>query len=336
MSDIIRPRAYGRLGTEAGRAGASEGRRRFRSSSSGALGPILLLAALCGFPAAAQEAAYQDRVDVEWVLVPTVVRKARGSYALGLVQRDFELAVDGRTVPIGSFEARADAPVSLIYLQDLSGSMALGGKLATSRRVLRCFLERAQLGDEFALASFAGGKIRVDVPLTSDVEALDEAMATWRGYGTTALHDAVAWLPDIVVRDRGVKRAALLITDGADNASVLSPGKARTMVRQARLPVYVLGLGTGSPFAADREGRKLHRYADVLNLLAHQTGGRYYSVQGGVGGICETIDEELRAQYVLGFAVRGAGPTRYRSLRVTVPGRKVEVQHRRGYSGRLP
>ncbi len=297
--------------------------------------PILLLATLCLPPAAAQDSAYQDRIDVGWVLVPAVVRKG-ANYVRGLEARDFELTVDGRPVQIASFEARADAPVSLIHLQDLSGSMALGDRLETSRDLLRCFLERSRPGDEFALASFAGGKTRVEVPFTADASALGEAMATWRGYGTTALHDAVAWLPDVVVRDQGVKRAAVLITDGSDNASVLKPSQARDLVRRAQLPVYVLGLETGSPFKLDPEGRKLHRYADVLNLLAHLTGGRYYSIEGGVDAICAAIDDELRSQYVLGFAAGGSGRVSYRKLRVTVPGRKVDVLHRRGYSGRLP
>ena len=302
--------------------------------------PLLLLAALCPPEAAAQGSAYQERIDVAWVLVPAVVRKANGgvsgSYVRGLGARDFELTVDGRSVPIGSFESSSDAPVSLIHLQDLSGSMALDGRLETSRDALGCFLERARPGDEFALASFAGGRIRVEVPFTADGSALGEAMATWRGYGTTALHDAVAWLPDVAVRDHGVRRAAVLITDGSDNASTFSPAKARELVRQAQLPVYVLGLETGSPFALDPDGRKLHRYADILNLLAHLTGGRYYSIGRDAGDACALIDQELRSQYVLGFATGGSGSINYRSIRVTVPGRKVDVSHRLGYSGRLP
>ncbi len=287
--------------------------------------------------AIAQDSAYQEQIEVEWVLVPAVVRKA-SRFVRGLEQRDFELSVDGRPVAIESFEARADAPVSLIHLQDLSGSMALGGKIETSRRVLSCFLERTRPGDELALASFAAGKIQVEVPFTSGGEALGEAMSAWRGYGTTALHDAVAWLPDVAVRQRGVRRAAVLITDGADNASVLSPAQARALVRRARLPVYVLGLSAGSPFDLDPEGRKRHRYADLLNLLAHLTGGRYYSIAGqrDADTVCAAVDEELRSQYILGFAAGTAGSRRFRSLEVTVPGKKVEVLHRRGYSGHLP
>ncbi len=297
-----------------------------------------LFAALClPLAVSAQDSVYQEQIAVEWVLVPAVVRKGP-NLVLGLEQQDFELSVDGRPVAIQSFEASTDAPVSLVHLQDLSGSMALGGKIETSRGVLSCLLERARPGDEIALAGFASGKIRVEVPFTGDVEALGEAMAAWRGYGTTGLHDAVAWLPEIGIPGRGARRAALLITDGADNASELSPAQARELVRRAQLPVYVLGLDTGSPFELGSGGGKRHRYADVLNLLARLTGGRYYSIveRREVAAVCDAIDQELRSQYVLGFAAGAAGSTRFRSLQVTVPGKKVEVLHRHGYSGRLP
>lgn len=301
----------------------------------------LLTAMLCVPPAASQDSGYQDsgyqeQIEVGWVLVPVVVRTPAG-YVEGLRQDDFELTVDGEPVAVESFEAAADAPVSLIHLQDLSGSMALGGKLDASRRLLGCILDRARLGDEFAIATFAGGKFRVEVPFTGEIDALREAMDAWRGYGTTALHDAVAFLPDLAVRDNSLKRAALLVTDGADNASVLDPAKARDLVRQAQLPVYVLGLVAGHPPELDRRGRKTHRDPGVLSLLAHLTGGRHHSVTGDdVEEVCATVVEDLRSQYLLGFATGAAGSKRYRMLEVEVAGSKATVLHRRGYFGRLP
>ncbi|MEM7585061.1 MAG: VWA domain-containing protein [Acidobacteriota bacterium] len=281
--------------------------------------------------------SFEAAVEVEWILVPVVVRSA-SEYLRGLEVDDFELRVDDHPVALDSFENRSDAPVSLVHLQDLSGSMALSGKLASSRRALECFLDQVQPGDEIAMATFASGRIQVEVPFTTELGALREAMASWRGYGTTALHDAVSWLPDISVRERSVKRAALLISDGVDNASVLSSGTARNMVRQAQMPVYVLGLESGSPYELNRRGEKRHRHADGLNLLAHLTGGQYHAIVGQEGLIeaCRAIVEDLRAQYVLGFATGAAGISSYRSLHVEVPGKDVTVIHRRGYTGRLP
>src|SRR5262245_41184625 len=93
------------------------------------LGAILMLAGLlfgAPGPGEAQEPQppeFSDQMSVGFVLVPVVVRAGAG-FAKNLEQKDFRLLVDGKPVPIESFERRSDAPASLVILQDLSGSMA--------------------------------------------------------------------------------------------------------------------------------------------------------------------------------------------------------------------
>lgn len=297
-----------------------------------------LTALVCVAAAIAQEPprdlGLREEVSVGWVLVPVVV-KSPGGYVDDLEAEDFRLFVDDRRVAFESFEHGDDAPVSVVFLQDLSGSMANGGKLDASREAVRYFLEDARAGDEFALASFAGELLQVDVPFTADRGALAEAVSSWEAYGTTALHDAVGWLPRIAVADTALKRAAVLITDGIDNASSLSPTQAREVVRRAELPVFVLGLGSGSPYQLADGGDKVYRLADVLNLLAHLTGGRYYPVNGpdDLKEACAELAEELRHQYVLGFSTAG-GVGREHRLRVEVGGKsRLQVKFRRGYQG---
>ena len=307
----------------------------------------LLLPAVPAAPAspqppspAGQEAdlpSFGETFSVGYVLVPVIVRAGSG-YARGLDAGDFGLSVDGRPVPIESFEPRADAPASLVFLQDLSGSMGNSGKLAASREAVGYFLDRAQQGDEFAVASFSGGEQRVEVPFTGEVGAVRQAVDAWEAYGTTALHDAVAAVPGISAAGRNAKRFILLITDGVDNASRIGPADARRLVRQAQLPVYVLGLRAGSPYEVTPQGEKIYRYADVLNLLAHMTGGRYLPVDGpdDLKEAIVAIEEDLRHQYVLGFST-GDGKSRFRPLTVEVKGNGLRaVAFRRGYHGPPP
>jgi Ca-activated chloride channel family protein len=281
-------------------------------------------------------AAFREEVSVGFVLVPVVVRSGSG-YIKNLGQDDFQLLVDGRQALIESFERRADAPASIAVFQDLSGSMENGGKLETSRAVVRYFLDNAQAGDELALATFASGTTQVEVPFTSDISALREAVGLWRAYGTTALHDAVAFMPEVSAEGHNPKRFAILITDGVDNASQITPEKAREIVRRAQLPVYVIGLDSGNPFELNGEGKKVYRYADVLNLLAVTTGGRYYSIanQEELQRALAGIMDDLRHQYVLGFST-GEGPSRQRSLQVEVKAGDRTVLFRRGYKGPPP
>jgi Ca-activated chloride channel homolog len=278
-----------------------------------------------------------EEVSVGYVLVPVLVRSNSGGYASGLGKEDFRLLVDGRPALIDSFEQRAEAPTSIVFLQDLSGSMGTGGKLATSRRAVRFFLDRALTGDEFAIATFAGGKFAMGIPFTTDLATLRAAVDGFRANGTTALNDAVAWLPQASTAGKNPKRFAILITDGVDNASTITPTEAREIVRRAELPVYVLGLESGNPYEIGLDGKKIYRYADVLNLLAHETGGRYYplSAPDDLGKALAAIVEDLRHEYVLGFAT-GEGRSRYHDLRVEVTGKNRSVLLRRGYQGPPP
>jgi VWFA-related protein len=283
-----------------------------------------------------QPMTFGSQVEVRWVLVPVVV-KGRSGYARGLEARDFQLRVEGRALPRFDFESRKDAPVDFIFLQDLSGSMANGRKLAVSSRILGCFLDLARPGDRMAVATFAGGRLEVQVPMTEELSQLRQASGHWQAHGSTALHDAVAWLPDLARGSKANKSVAILITDGVDNASILSPEAARELVRQAEIPVYVVGLATGTPFALDAEGKKLHRLADVLNLLAHHTGGRYEPLDPGqaVSPLCSAILEDVRHQYILSFPAQAGGPT-FRSIEVAVRGRHRKATYRRGYLGGPP
>jgi Ca-activated chloride channel homolog len=301
--------------------------------------PVVLLSVL---PLAAEQPAENDpaarfteEVAVGYVLVPVVVRSG-ARYVKNLDRGDFQLLVDGRPVAIDSFEYRLEAPASVMVLQDLSGSME-GRSLEHSREAVRFFLDKALPGDELALATFAGEGLEVEVPFTSDLGALRESIRLWKGWSTTALHDAVTAIPTLSQTGKNPKRFAILITDGLDNASKIAPEAARELVRQAQVPVYVLGMATGDPFQINAEGKKIYRYADVLNLLATTTGGRYYSISGPaeLQKALAAILDDLRHQYVLGFATT-EGPSRQRDVQVQVKAGDRTVLFRRGYKGPPP
>ncbi len=284
--------------------------------------------------------AFEDSVSVSWVLVPVIVQ-SRWGYVDGLERKDFRLSIDGHPAPITDLDLGADAPLSVVYLQDLSGSMANSGKLEASRRALDALLDRARPGDELALASFAGNRLRVDVPFTESLGAVRDAMNLWEGYGTTALNDAVSMLPDISAGDRKGRRVAVLVTDGQDNASAIAPREALDLVRRARLPVYVIGLDLAR--SPSEEGKRseegTYRYVELLKSLAEGTGGRYFgaSSPGDATAAVQTLVDDLRRRYILALATAGDGPASYHRLEVEValPYRHT-LTFRRGYFGTLP
>lgn len=292
-------------------------------------------------PAGPQEeergvAAFDERVSVSWVLVPVVVR-ARQGHVQGLDRDDFRLFIDGRRTAVDELDLGEDVPLAVVYLQDLSGSMANAGKLEASRRAFQTLLERFGDGDQAALATFAGDRLRIEVPFTGERAALAEAADLWEGYGTTAIHDAVSLLPEISEEGRSGRRVAILVTDGQDNASAVEPEEAVSIVRRARLPVYVLGLTAGRGSAGSQDDG--YRYGDLLRSLAERTGGRYFEAASGeeAAEAVAGLVEDLRRRYVLAVATAGEGPRAYREIRVeaALPYRHT-LTYRRGYHGTAP
>src|SRR5687768_1787883 len=109
---------------------------------------LLVTAPLWGQEPGQEEATptFEEEVSVGYVLVPLVVRSGAG-YADRLDEDDFRLLVDGKPVKVDSFERRADAPASIVFLQDLSGSME-GTSLQASQQAVQFFLDKSLKGED--------------------------------------------------------------------------------------------------------------------------------------------------------------------------------------------
>jgi VWFA-related protein len=228
-------------------------------------------------------------------------------------------------------------------MQYLSGSMALGGKLADSRAALSCLLEQSRTEDLFALATFSFATARLQAPFTHDHATLGIAAEDWRPYGKTALHDAIATMPELhTAQGNRLKRAVVLVTDGADNASSLPPDTALGLLRRAKLPVYILYLNRAKTTNGAAAVAGVKGSDQLLRRLATMSGGRFFHLGNGfsIRQACRTISTELQHQYVLGFRIPGTGPSSHWRIRVDLgPGHgvpKPRLVHRQGYSGTTP
>ncbi len=314
-----------------------------RAGYQSLLGPVFTLLVLAAASAAAQEDApgidpryvFNDTIAVRWVLIPTVVLQGT-QLADGLDVRDFNLRVDGRPVAIETFENRLDAPVSVVYLQDLSGSMALREKIEASQETLARFMKAMGTQDEVSLVTFTGEKVTVAAPFTARLEDLQTLSHDWTAHGTTALYDAVTWLPEVSLDGSRTRRAAVVITDGQDNASVIHPEDAERHVRSTELPVYVIDLSRFNPSGAPPPASD--KPLGVLELLAKGTGGRYYRPRTPtqLALVTAEIARELRRQYVLGFAADSSRASSSHSVEIEVRGRKRQPRHRPRYFGPPP
>jgi Ca-activated chloride channel family protein len=296
--------------------------------------------------------AQQMRVDVRLVNVVATVTDPHGRYISNLTASDFVLEEDGKRQEISHFSQDLNVPVSVGILLDTSGSM--DRKIRTAVEAVERFVRRIHQDDEIFLITFSGQAVlRQD--FTDDRDKLSQALHRINATGGTALYDALGDGLNKLRSARHAKRALLVITDGQDTASTTKLDQVLQSIRAAELLVYPIGIsplnfaknrGLGGfdlpgaalfPVKTTAQNRKDDVDLNVLHSLADSSGGRAFLLAETITSrgiqidkVLDTIADELRSQYTLGFYPAKPDDGRFHQLRVRVRSGDL-VRARRGY-----
>jgi VWFA-related protein len=276
-----------------------------------------------------QRTTFKSAADL--VSVAVIVRGPDGRLVQNLRASDFEVLDRGATQQIVQFQSGDDADARLALLVDSSGSMVLGSKLERSRMATELLISEFKRGDAASVFSF-DSRVRRLTPFTRDPDTLRAAVTSVEPYGITSLYDAIVDTVKTVSGDAPRARAVLLMTDGADTGSVVSPTEAAQAAAALDIPLYVLSL-CDEDLAKPAEKIWSGKTADAASLhdLAVRTGGLAAEAANPaqLGVATRTILTELRHQYVLGFSA--AGTKGWHDLTVRVRRGRVHARSRDGY-----
>ncbi len=283
-------------------------------------------------PGHAQEApvaTFKSSVDV--VRISAVVRDHKGRFVRDLAARDFEILDAGLTRRISDF--RSDlAGVSVALLFDVSGSME--AKLPSAREAathVLSWLDAAR--DEAAVYTF---DTRLDevAPFTIGLKTLPVSMSTVVPFGATSLHDAIAATARHVSSREGRRHAVVVLTDGSDNASRLSPPEVSRIASGIDVPVYIFGIVPSIDNPSEEiatSSAERSSLAGPLAELAEWTGGHIFvaSTPGQRSIAARQIVDELRHQYLIAF--ESSGRPGWHPLQVRARDKDLTVRARSGY-----
>jgi Ca-activated chloride channel family protein len=235
------------------------------------------------------------------------VRDRKGQAVRNLTRADFEVLDSGAPTEIKDFYT-GDYPISLAVLIDISGSMAVGGNIERAREALSLAAAGLRPGfDEAAIFAFDAGLHRM-VEFTSDVERFRRIRLEGHPWGTTSLYDSIAGAAEALSERPHLHRAVLVVTDGVDLGSRLTPQEVSTIASSIDVPVYVLVVATPVDQAADIQGSKDEpengRMRQVtLEDLARWTGGdtRVSSSTQQTAGVVQDLFTEIRHRYLITF-----------------------------------
>jgi Ca-activated chloride channel family protein len=280
-------------------------------------------------PSVPPTATFKSSVDL--VRVSAVVRDRKGRFVSDMTARDFEVLDGGETRRISEFR-HDESGVSIALLFDVSGSME--DRMGRAREAAEQILSWLNLRDDEAAVFTFDTRLEEVTPFTPGLRRLPETLSAVTPFGATSLHDAVAQTAERTATREGLRRAVVVLTDGRDNASRLTPGEVSGIASSIDVPVYIIGIvpAIDNP-SADISTTTFERSAltGPLSDLALWTGGRAF-VASTIAERSQTarqIVDELRHQYLIAF--ESSGRPGWHPLVVRARQKDLTVRARSGY-----
>ncbi len=311
--------------------------------------------------AATTDAANPDeeviRVETSLVTMPVSVNDRNGFYIPNLRQQNFKIFENGVEQEIAYF-GTSDQPFTVVLLIDVSPSTSF--KIEEIQAAAAGFVSQLKPQDQVMVIEF-DSSVHVLTEVTGDRDKINKAIRK-TGFGDgTSLYEAV----DFSLRKRLNKiegrKAIVLFTDGVDTSSVRASfeGTLRDAEESEAVifPIYyntflqnigiggggvmntppTLGLpgGIGGRQSTAGISAEYTRGRAYLTQLAATTGGKVFraeSTPGGLTNAFESIAEELRRQYSIGYYPSATGETgERRQIRVRVDRPKLIIRARDSY-----
>jgi Ca-activated chloride channel homolog len=273
------------------------------------------------------------RSTVDLVTIQASVKDSHGRIVNGLTTNDFEVRDNGQLRPILSLRSDRQSPLSLAILVDMSGSMRVDPRIALARQAYDALLAQLQPDrDEVAVFTF-DSSLHERRDFTRDLASLGGALSEFEPFGTTSLYDATAATARQLAARSGTHKAIIVLTDGLDNSSDMTPREVSALASSIDVPVFVV---VTVPWLDQRlmlEAMERSTHSDSADLrdLAEWTGGQVVfatTLAETVVASTHLIDG-LRQQYVL--AIEAANGHEWRRLDVRVRRPSTVVKARSGY-----
>ena len=273
------------------------------------------------------------RADVDLVQVPVTVTDALNRTVLDLQKENFTLYEDDRPQTIRFF-SKEDAPISVGIILDFSESMS--NKFDTERAAVAAFFNNANPNDDYFAIAFSD-RPKLIADSTQSITDLEDKLMLAVPAGNTALLDAIYMGVSKMRSARYQRRALLIISDGGDNHSYYNTKETKTLVEEADVVMYSIGIFDGMPVPVfktieEKLGKRL--LTDITEL----TGGRTIAADNRdkVPQIAATVSRELRQEYILAYrSDRTLHDGKWRKIKVQVMpaagSEPLHVHYKKGY-----
>lgn len=232
--------------------------------------------------------------DTRLVPLNVTVTDKSGRLVTNLPQSAFQVYENGVQQHIKLFK-REDVPVSLGLIIDNSGSMR--EKRQSVESAALALVKDSNPMDEVFVINF-NDEVYLDTDFTNDISKMEQGLTKIDSRGGTAMRDAISLsaehLKEKAKRD---KKVVLVVTDGNDNASVISLDALTRKCEQDDVLIYAIGL------LSDEDRREAKKAQRALQLLTESTGGTVFYPKdvSEVDRIAHQVAHDIRNQYTIAY-----------------------------------
>ncbi|MGI9035095.1 MAG: VWA domain-containing protein [Pyrinomonadaceae bacterium] len=284
------------------------------------------------------------RVPTDLTGFEVTVTDKDGKPVRGLEAKDFKIIEDGVERKADFFEPlkKSDEgrPLAVVFALDVSGSMTTDELLRLRDALETCIAHLADYNSYFSVITF-GMQVKTLQSFTNKPEKLEKTfvkiLSEQDGLSThayDATDDAIRQLvkkAPATSRNKLMKRAVVLITDGFPVGDTVSPNTVIERANAAETSIYTVILPSYSRLQG---GRKPLPTPLEVSGLVEKTGGRsFYANQKDYEPLFKSLAEEITSSYVLAFYPSEKNRTdgKFHRVEIQIPKGLRVNQNRDGY-----
>jgi Ca-activated chloride channel family protein len=174
--------------------------------------------------------------------------------------------------------------VNVVLVIDISGSMQAEdykpSRLEAAKRSAEILLKSLKPKDHAGIVTFESGATTAAYLSPYKEKVIDKLRSIAPREGKTAIGDGLSLGIDMATSIPNKKKVVILLSDGVNNAGVISPAEAVQFAKANKIQVYTIGMGSEEKVVLGYDWFGNPQYAELdeetLMAIAQQTGGKYF------------------------------------------------------------
>lgn len=207
------------------------------------------------------------------------------------------------TMPLKSAKEGVNAVLAI----DDSGSMAATDykptRLEAAKNSAETLIKSLNVKDNIGIVLFESGATTTAYLTPFKDKAIQKLRGIEQKQGRTAIGDGLSLAIDMAISIPNKKKAVILLSDGVNNAGVISPDEAVQFAKSNRIQVTAIALGSEQPVVLGYDFFGNPQYAEMdenaLRSIAEKTGGNFYKSvnERSLDEIYRKIGENIDREY---------------------------------------